>query len=64
MRAAGSHGAGPRRLRTDDVVKDAALPELKLDLSSLAALLQVWLGGNQARVQAQGQGQGQGLGRG
>jgi hypothetical protein len=49
LRAAGSHtvggaggrGGGSRRVRTDDVVKDAALPEFKLDFGSLVALLQV-----------------------
>ncbi|GBF93799.1 hypothetical protein Rsub_06131 [Raphidocelis subcapitata] len=45
LRAAGSHGpgergAGRRRLHTDDVVRDTALPEFKLDLSSLLALMQ------------------------
>lgn len=45
-RGASAGVAGPgrgtgRRVRTDDVVKDVALPEFRLDVSSLLALLQV-----------------------
>ncbi|KAI8465651.1 MAG: hypothetical protein J3K34DRAFT_487137 [Monoraphidium minutum] len=39
-RGGGGRGGGSRRLRTDDVVKDTALPEFRLDLGALVALLQ------------------------